>query len=106
MVLCLSASSLDPNACQNYYLPGSDTHYRPGPWVVEAVEAYSPDLPVETEFSEVVICQCSYQPLPTAENPWKEDNAPVVTLDSFGGDKEAFKEFLSIGIPNPNREAG
>lgn len=48
------------------------THHRPGPWMVETVESYLPDLPVGTEFGEVVICTCGYSPLPEAENPWVE----------------------------------
>ncbi|EKU99700.1 hypothetical protein Lepto7375DRAFT_1768 [Leptolyngbya sp. PCC 7375] len=48
------------------------THHRPGPWMVEIVENYVPDLPIGTEFGEVVICTCGYSPLPEAENPWIE----------------------------------
>ena len=48
------------------------THHRPGPWIVETVESYLPDLPAGTEFGEVVICTCGYRPLPEAENSWIE----------------------------------
>ena len=49
-----------------------NTHHRPGPWSVETVESYLPDLPMGTEFGEVVICTCDYTPLPDDENPWVE----------------------------------
>ena len=72
------------------------THYRPGPWIVTRVESYLPDLPVGTEYTEVVMCWCDYQPLPEAENPWVEMiiRNEVTFEDSFGGHKDLFGQFL------------
>ena len=89
----LSETKRDVATAKVYHLDDSDTHYRPGPWVVDSVESYLPDLPIGTEFTEIVVCQCEYSPLPDADNPWKEYNAPVVHPDAFGGDTEAFEAF-------------
>ncbi|MDV3349918.1 hypothetical protein QGP82_14530 [Leptothoe sp. LEGE 181152] len=72
------------------------THIRPGPWVVESVDSYLPDLPVGSGFAEVVICECGYAPLPEDENPWTEiaRSNQVTFDDSFGGNEELFLKFL------------
>ena len=64
---------------------------RVGDWVVDRVESYVPDLPVGTEFTEVVICFCKYDPI---EPEWIPQGKSIVSLDSFGGDLEAFQNWL------------
>ncbi|MEO1353415.1 MAG: hypothetical protein AAFW84_32410 [Cyanobacteria bacterium J06635_15] len=90
----LSETKRDMDAATHYHMDSSYTHYRPGPWRVSRVESYVPDLPVGTEFAEIVVCTCEYTPLPE-DTPWREYNVPVVTLDSFGGDEAAFEAFLT-----------
>ena len=74
---------------------GRKTHSRFTPWVVESVEAYVPDLPIGQRFDEVVICTCAYSPLPEAENPWVPINRLQPTVESFGGDADAFEAWRS-----------
>lgn len=73
-----------------------NTQTRPGPWVVDSVESYLPDLPVGSEFAEICICNCAYQPLPEEENPWSNVmvGGQVTFDDSFGGNEELFSKFL------------
>ncbi|HIK33365.1 MAG TPA: hypothetical protein IGS17_15885 [Oscillatoriales cyanobacterium M59_W2019_021] len=67
------------------------THYsRWGDWVVDRVESYLPDLPVGQEFTEVVICWCKYSPV---EPVWVPQGKSIVSVESFGGDVEAFEEW-------------
>ena len=49
-----------------------------------------------TEYAEIVMCWCDYQPLPEAENPWSEMiiRNEVTFEDSFGGNKDLFGQFL------------
>ncbi|NEZ61992.1 hypothetical protein D0962_04250 [Leptolyngbyaceae cyanobacterium CCMR0082] len=71
----LSEYKNDPSAYSrplNKREAAGSTHHRPGPWVVTRVESYLPDLPVGTEYTEVVMCWCDYQPLLEADNPWIE----------------------------------
>jgi hypothetical protein len=59
-----------------------------GDWVVDRVESYLPDLPVGQEFTEVVICYCKYDPI---EPVWVKQGKAIVSIESFGGDREAFE---------------
>jgi hypothetical protein len=61
-----------------------------GDWVVDRVESYLPDLPVGQEFTEVVICYCKYDPI---EPVWVEQGKSIVSVASFGGDREAFEKW-------------
>lgn len=83
------------------------THHRPGPWVVTRVESYLPDLPVGTEYTEIVMCWCDYQPLPEADNPWIEmiipslADAPDEMLELMGLKPEQFDQVRnreSVGV--------
>ena len=70
---------------------GTSTHYRPGDWEVTRVEAYTPDIPMG-EFDLVVICDCQYNPINAPLSPMPERQ---VSIDSFGGDKAAYEEWLA-----------
>jgi hypothetical protein len=59
-----------------------------GDWVVDRVESYVPDLPVGQEFTEIVICYCKYDPI---EPVWVIQGKSIVSIESFGGDREAFE---------------
>lgn len=67
-----------------------NTHYRKGDWEVTRVETYTPDLPMG-EYDMVVICYCKYNPINAPLKPMPERQ---VSVDSFGGDQEAYKQWL------------
>lgn len=68
------------------------THYRKGDWVVNRVEVFVPDLPIASIYDEIAICQCVYDPI---EPKWKAfKGKSIASLDSFGGDREAYNKFL------------
>ncbi|NEZ57713.1 hypothetical protein [Adonisia turfae] len=106
----LSEYKSDPSAYSrplNKREAAGSTHHRPGPWVVTRVESYLPDLPVGTEYTEVVMCWCDYQPLPEADNPWIEmiipslADAPDEMLELMGLKPEQFDEVRdreSVGV--------
>jgi hypothetical protein len=77
---------------------GYNTHYKTGDWEVTRVETYTPDLP-HSEFDIVVICYCQYSPIDAPLNPMPERQ---VSIDSFGGDKEAYKRWLDS---QPDKQA-
>lgn len=66
------------------------THYRKGDWEVVRVETYTPDVPMG-KYDMVVICYCKYSPINAPLNPMPERQ---VSVDSFGGDETAYKEWL------------
>ncbi|NET39003.1 MAG: hypothetical protein F6K19_44690 [Cyanothece sp. SIO1E1] len=72
---------------QDSMFPDSPTHYREGDWQVKRVEEYTPELPT-SEFDLIVICYCVYAPI---EPDWQPLRRMPVSLDSFGGDTEAFE---------------
>lgn len=75
------------------------THYsRWGDWVVDRVESYVPDLPVGQEFTEVVICWCKYDPV---EPVWVPQGKSIVSVESFGGDREAFENWKAENADSP-----
>jgi hypothetical protein len=71
--------------------PQATTHYRESDWEVVRVEDYTPDIPLGTDFDMIVICYCKYSPINAPLNPMPERQ---VSLDSFGGDQEAYKQWL------------
>ncbi|MGB6168276.1 MAG: hypothetical protein WBF52_11875 [Geitlerinemataceae cyanobacterium] len=78
------------------------THYsRWGDWVVSRVESYLPDMPVGQEFTEVVICWCKYDPI---EPEWVPQGKSIVSVESFGGDAQAFEKWKSENADNPRYE--
>lgn len=69
---------------------GSATHHRESPWRVARVDEYVGNTGQE-EMAELLIAYCDYAPLPEEENPWVEMAPAGISLDSFGGDVEAFE---------------
>lgn len=70
---------------------GYSTHYRAGDWEVVRVETYTPDVPIG-EFDMVVICYCKYSPINAPLKPMPERQ---ISIDSFGGNKEAYEQWLA-----------
>lgn len=71
---------------------GYSTHYRKGDWEVTRVETYTSDLPTpHSQYDMVVICHCKYNPINAPLKPMPERQ---VSVDSFGGDKEAYEQWL------------
>lgn len=68
---------------------GGKTHYRKSDWEVVRVETYSQDLPM-SDFGMIVICYCEYNPIESELKPMPERK---VSIDSFGGDEEAYKRW-------------
>ncbi len=70
--------------------PASTTHFRKSDWEVTRVETYTPDVPMG-EFDMIVICMCKYSPINAPLHPMPERH---VSLDSFGGDGQAYEQWL------------
>lgn len=75
---------------------GWSTHYKTGDWEVARVETYTPDIPNlpeggSSEFGMVVICYCRYNPIDAALKPMPDRQ---VSIDGFGGDREAYERWL------------
>lgn len=66
------------------------THYRKGDWVVTQVERYPAGSP-DCSCKEIVVCYCIFEPIKTELKPLGK---PTVSVDSFGGDVEAYRKFL------------
>ncbi|WP_017655148.1 hypothetical protein [Fortiea contorta] len=71
------------------------THYRKGDWEVTRVETYTPDVSMG-KYDMVVICYCKYNPINAPLKPMPERQ---VSVDSFGGDEEAYKQWLESQKP-------
>lgn len=69
---------------------GHSTHYRKGDWEVVRVETYTPDVPMG-KYDMVVVCYCQYNPINAPLKPMPERQ---VSVDSFGGDEAAYKQWL------------
>ncbi len=70
--------------------PEAKTHYRKGDWEVTKVETYTPDVPMG-EFDMIVICHCKYSPINAPLKPMPERQ---VSIDSFGGDEQAYQQWM------------
>ena len=68
---------------------GSSSHYRKGDWEVTKVETYSASED-DGEFGLLVICYCQFKPIESEIKPMPDR---IVSLDSFGGDKEKYREW-------------
>ncbi len=79
-------------------VPGGGLQTRriiPTDWVVTEVENYQPSTEIPG-FREVVIAYCDRQPLSLEEfRAAIYDNNVKVSVDSFGGDQEAYQRFLN-----------
>lgn len=69
----------------------------PSEWVVIKVTHYEPsDLAEIPEFREIKIAYCERQPLSNEEiEAMSYEIISKVSVDSFGGDEEAYKRFLA-----------
>ena len=70
---------------------GWSTHRRQSNWKVDRVEEYTPDLPVGTEYTTIVVCWCVYDPI---DNPLIPVGDRIVSADSFGGNTDEYQEYL------------
>lgn len=73
-------------------IPEDRESFRDSGWEVIRVEEYtSPD---DAEFDSICVCYCAYKPL-EAEDQWtKKARRIAPSLDSFGGDKAAYEQWL------------
>lgn len=69
--------------------PLAKTHHRKGDWEVTRVETYTPDVPMG-EYDMIVICICQYNPINAPLKPMPDRQ---VSIDSLGGDKEAYEKW-------------
>lgn len=67
------------------------THYRKGDWVVTRVERYPAGSP-DCSCKEIAVCYCSFCPIEAELIALGEAK---VSVDSFGGDKEAYQRWIS-----------
>lgn len=78
-------------------VPGQTLQTRrtiPTDWVVTEVESYEPSANIPG-FREIILAYCDRQPLSLEEfQDSIYDNNVKVSVDSFGGDEEAYKQFL------------
>jgi hypothetical protein len=73
--------------------PQSKTHWRQGDWEVVRVEVYEHDVGTpHSEYDTIVTCFCCYNPI---ETPLVELPPSQVSIDSFGGDREAYDRWLA-----------
>lgn len=71
--------------------PAAKTHYRKSDWEVVRVETYEHGVGRPyAEYDVIVICYCQYSPINAPLNPMPERQ---VSVDSFGGDKEAYERW-------------
>lgn len=82
-----------PTEYKKSEITGKLSHYRDGDWVVTKTDVFVPDIPLPSLFDEVVICQCIYDPIEPKWKSFKQDRS-IASLDSFGGDREAYNKFL------------
>ena len=74
---------------------GGSTHQRLSPWRVTRIEEYPANTGLES-FDEIIIAYCEHAPLPEAENSWQELKPARVTIDSFGGDEQAYQRWQAV----------
>jgi hypothetical protein len=72
---------------------GDSTHYRTGDWEVVQVHSYTPDIPIPHggDYDLIAICICRYNPVNAPLKPMPERQ---VSLESFGGNREAYEQWL------------
>lgn len=69
-----------------------NTHYRVSDWEVVRVQTYTPDIPTPmSDYDVIVMCYCRYNPI---DDPLKPMPQRQVSIDSFGGDEVAYKQYL------------
>ena len=77
-------------------IPENKDSFRDSGWEVIRVERYiaETDSSNSNEFDEICICYCSYKPLLNEEQWTKQSHRLPASVDSFGGDREAYEEWL------------
>jgi hypothetical protein len=77
-------------------IPENRDSFRDSGWEVIRVERYSSEInpPHGNEFDEIYICYCAYKPLSSQDQWTKQSHRLPVSVDSFGGDREAYDEWL------------
>ncbi len=61
-------------------------------WEVVRVQTYTPDIPTPmSDYDVIVMCYCRYSPI---DAPLKSMPKRQVSIDSFGGDEVAYKQYL------------
>lgn len=70
---------------------GGNTHYKKSDWEVTRVETYPCENP-GSQYDTIVICYCQYNPI---NAPLKMMPQRQVSIDSFGGDNEAYQAWLA-----------
>ena len=73
---------------------GWSTHYHESNWKVDRVEEYTPDVPIGTEYTTIVVCWCVYDPIDAPLIPVSDR---IVSPDSFGGDEVKYQAYLASG---------
>jgi hypothetical protein len=70
---------------------GSSTHYRTGDWEVVRVHSYIPEISTSQggDYDMMAVCTCRYSPVNASLKPMPERQ---VSIDSFGGDNEAYEQ--------------
>lgn len=81
---------VDPNPSVH----GNSTHYKTGDWEVVRVHSYTPEIPVPQggDYDVVAVCICRYSPV---NAPLKAMPERQVSIDSFGGNREAYENWLT-----------
>jgi hypothetical protein len=61
------------------------------------VEEYAPDIPPPygAEFDAISLCYCAYKPLAPEATWTKKSHRLAPSLDSFGGDEKAYRDWLN-----------
>ncbi|MGB7271808.1 MAG: hypothetical protein WBC69_00840 [Geitlerinemataceae cyanobacterium] len=73
--------------------PAAKTHYRQGDWEVVRVETYEHEVGRPyADYDIIVVCYCQYNPINAPLKPMPERQ---VSIDSFGGDQEAYDRWLT-----------
>lgn len=74
---------------------GGKTHWRVSDWEVVRVETYEHEVGSPyAEYDVVVMCYCQYNPIDAPLQPMPERQ---VSVESFGGDREAYDRWLRSG---------
>ncbi len=77
--------------------PEDRNSFRDNGWEVVRVEDYTPEIPPPygAEFDSICLCYCAYKPL-APEDAWtKKAHRIAPSLDSFGGDEQAYQKWLA-----------
>ncbi len=104
-------SSGKPSPAIGYRLtetvPEDHDSFRDSGWEVTRVEEYTPEIPPPygADFDAICICYCAYRPL-APEDAWmKKAHRLTLSLASFGGDSQAYQNWLVTQPSNVQKES-